>query len=228
MRYAIYFTPPAENPLTRAGSSWLGRDVFTGVTSDPKVSVELLRDTTRYGFHGTLKAPFHLAEGKSEADLVATFDAFAREQVPFIMPKLVLGQIGSFFALVPGEESAEAIHALSDAAVRTFEPYRAPLAAADIARRNPEKLAPAQKANLLTWGYPYVLETFRFHMTLTDRIPEADQAELRIRLEGHFADLIDRPLEVAHVALFIEPERGAPFTLSRLQPLEGVAAAVDA
>ena len=32
MRYAIYFTPPADDPLTRRASHWLGRDAMTGET----------------------------------------------------------------------------------------------------------------------------------------------------------------------------------------------------
>ncbi|WP_035973715.1 DUF1045 domain-containing protein [Bradyrhizobium sp. WSM471] len=40
---------------------------------------------------------------------------------------------------------------------------------------------------LVRWGYPYVFDRFRFHMTLTDRVPADSQPEVRQALDAVFA-----------------------------------------
>src|SRR5690606_24575986 len=77
MRYAIYFTPERDHPLTRKAAQWLGRDAFGGETLPPSSAAPLsaaevafqTAAARRYGFHATLKAPFRLAEGTSESEL---------------------------------------------------------------------------------------------------------------------------------------------------------------
>jgi putative phosphonate metabolism protein len=178
LRYAVYFSPAESHPLSKAAARWLGRDAFTGETwPTPEVEglpagavEQLTAEPRRYAFHATLKAPFELAEAKSEADLVAELERFAIETMSFEIPKVVIGQLGRFFALVPELVYPE----LQDFAARVverFEPFRAPLTEADIARRKPESLSPAQRANLDRWGYPHVMDEFSFHMTLTGRVP---------------------------------------------------------
>lgn len=230
LRYAIYFTPPEEHPLTARAAGWLGRSAFSGERiarpavsglSDDEIE-HMTRDARRYGFHATLKAPFELAPGKTEAELVDAFDGFAAETEAFEIPTIVVGQLGPFFALVPAERS-ERLDAFAGDCVRKFEPFRAPLTDADVARRRPENLGPSERENLHRWGYPYVFEDFRFHMTLTDAIAAERQAAVRSVLEDVFSPFIGRPLAISHLALFIEAERGAPFTVKRLKPLNAAA-----
>jgi hypothetical protein len=38
-----------------------------------------------------------------------------------------------------------------------------------------------QEAHLVRWGYPYVMEEFRFHMTLTGKAEDPDAAEAMLR-----------------------------------------------
>jgi putative phosphonate metabolism protein len=226
MRYAIYFTPPEDDALSRLAASWLGRDAFRdrnlaqpavdGFTADEIVN--LTGDPRRYGFHATLKAPFDLASDRSEHELLAAFDALAAVIPGFTLPQVTLGQLGAFFALVPAVRSEE-LQAFADTCVRHFEPFRAPLSAADIARRKPERLTESERRNLEQWGYPYVFEDFRFHMTLTGEVPSDRQPAMTTVLEAIFADFIDRPLAISHLSLFVEPERGAPFVMKRIAPL---------
>ncbi|MDO6965768.1 DUF1045 domain-containing protein [Rhizobium alvei] len=226
MRYAIYFTPPADDPLTRKAAHWLGRDAFDGAAIAQPSSehfgqqalAELTADPRRYGFHGTLKAPFMLAEGKTEAELVEALDLLASDLPAFTLPQIVLGRLGPFFALVPAEWSAE-LQLLCDTAVMRLESFRAPLNEADIARRQPEKLSESQRENLRTWGYPYVFEDFRFHMTLTGPVPPEQQPFMQQELDRHFAGHANEPLEFSQLALFIEPERGAPFLVRHVAKL---------
>ncbi|CAN7417398.1 DUF1045 domain-containing protein [Rhizobium sp. LjRoot98] len=228
MRYAFYISPDENAPLTAAAERWLGANPFTSEIHELKPAGDfsaaeltaLTADPRRYGFHGTLKAPFLLAPGKTEAQLLEDFQAFSEKCPPFDIPEMMLGQLGPFFALVPAADCPE-LQALADETVRYFSPFRAPLSDADIARRKPETLGSVMRSNLLEWGYPYVFESFRFHMTLTGAVPVERQGAMRALLEEAFAPFIGKPLAVTTLALFTEPERGAPFTVHSLLPLGG-------
>lgn len=228
MRYAFYISPDENAPLTAAAERWLGANPFTGETCDLQPAGDfsaseltaLTEDPRRYGFHGTLKAPFALVPGKTESQLLDDFQSFSEECTPFDIPEMTLGQLGPFFALVPAIDCSE-LQALADETVRRFSPFRAPLSDADIARRKPETLGSVMRSNLLEWGYPYVFESFRFHMTLTGPVPQERQPGMKALLEQAFAPFIGEPLAVTTLALFTEPERGAPFTVHSLLPLGG-------
>jgi putative phosphonate metabolism protein len=229
MRYAIYFAPPENDALSVCAAHWLGRDAFHGrLLAQPaakgfeRTEIAALTDEPRrYGFHATLKAPFELAAGRTEHELLAAIDVFAASTEAFVVPELALGQLGPFFALVPAEENA-GLQAFAGACVRHFEPFRAALSEADIARRKPETLGETERRHLMEWGYPYVFETFRFHMTLTGQVPPERREAMRRALQAEFSAFIGRPLAISHLALFVEPERGAPFVVKRISPLRAM------
>lgn len=218
MRYAIYFTPPKDAALTRAAVRWLGRDAFTGepfaaVPLGDLTAAELAFHTAsarRYGFHATLKAPFALAAGQTEAKLVKALDDFAAEVEPVRLAALVARQISGFYALVPEQRSA-ALDRFAGEIVERFDRFRAPLAERDIARRNPGSLRPEEIKNLHQWGYPYVFDAFRFHMTLTGRVAGTEAERLGAAIDEHFRPFLGASLEIASIALFVESEPGAPF-----------------
>lgn len=228
MRYALYFTPPADDPLTRTAATWLGRDAFSGEnfaieTADAfpaETMASLTADPRRYGFHATLKAPFELASDRTEAELIAAFEGFCAVQPAFDIPSIVVGQLGPFFALIPAQAHPP-LQDFAAAVVQAFEPFRAALTDADIARRKPERLSEPQRAHLLRWGYPYVMEEFRFHMTLSGPVDPGQAEAMRQLANARFAAFTDEPLRISGLALFIEPERGAPFTVHTWQPLVG-------
>lgn len=72
-RYALYFAAAPDSPWWQAGCSWLGRDAAAMQTLQqpaipavaPELQQALTRNARRYGFHATLKAPFHLAPGRT-------------------------------------------------------------------------------------------------------------------------------------------------------------------
>jgi putative phosphonate metabolism protein len=228
VRYAFYISPDEDDPLSAAAARWLGANPFTGETWDLEPAgdfssdelMALTADPRRYGFHGTLKAPFSLAPGKTEAQLLDELDVFSEECTPFEIPEMTLGQLGPLFALVPAVSCSE-LQDFADETVRRFSPFRAPLSDADIARRKPELLGDVMRSNLFDWGYPYVFESFRFHMTLTGPVPVDRQPAMKALLEQIFAPFIGQPLGVTSLALFTEPARGAPFTVHSLLPLGG-------
>lgn len=200
-RYAIYFAPHSDDPLWRFGSGILGYDGATGEEVpqlvprglDAEAFRALTEEPRRYAFHATLKAPFRLAEGRTESELIDALVAFAEARPAFTMPRLILTAIGrepaegAFLALVEARPTP-ALLDLERALVPAFEPFRAPATEAEIARRRPETLTERQRQYLETYGYPYVLEEFRFHMTLTGRVPRQDVARTEAALALAYAE----------------------------------------
>ncbi|SHE58737.1 putative phosphonate metabolism protein [Kaistia soli DSM 19436] len=228
MRYALYATPAADDPLCLAAVAWLGRDAFGGLEG-PLPEVEglaagtleaYLADPARYGFHGTLKAPFSLASDADEAGLLAAVDRFAAQSARITIPELVVRRLGRFFALVPNEPVA-ALDAWAGRVVSDFDAFRAPLSDADIERRRKSGLTLDEEANLLRWGYPYVFDAFRFHMSLTGRVPREDMEAVDTALRSHFAAFEGKPFVIDRLAVFVEPERGAPFGIRHVAQLGG-------
>lgn len=220
-RYGIYFAPHEDSALWRTACAWLGRDPAADVSVDrPLVAWaedEDARAATEsprhYGFHATLKAPFALAAGSKEETLTAELDAFATRCKPFALP-LTVGVLDGFLALRPAEPSYP-LQALADACVETFDPFRAPASADELARRRKNGLTPQQHEMLERWGYPYVFETYRFHMTLTGRLDEPRHAVFREGLADLFATALADPVMVDSICLFAQPSRRHPFRLIR-------------
>jgi len=232
-RYAIYAAPgvrsvdPVAVLLGQKAERWLGRSVAAHPV-DPGVPAGWTRaavdaitvDARRYGFHATLKAPFRLAEGRTPEELDAAVARFAAGTAAVVVPRLTLARLGGFFALVPGTQ-APALHALADDVVTAFDDFRAPATEAELARRSQAPLTPRQRELLGTWGYPYVLDEFGFHLTLTDRIPRERRPTVERVLTDWFAELLEADVPVDALGVFTEAEPGAPFELSavhRLQP----------
>lgn len=216
-RYAIYYAPSAADPLTRRAAAWLGRDAFTGERlARPELpgleglDLDALTEDPRfYGFHATLKAPFELAPGAGEETLLAFAERFAARQAPF-EAAIAPASLGRFLAFRLVQPSPE-MQALHDACVRAFDPFRAPPSAADLARRRKAPLTAEQDRRLVAWGYPYVFDEFRFHMTLTGSIADPATGERLLKaLQAHFADL-SGPHRFGGVAVFRQDSRAEPF-----------------
>lgn len=207
-RYALYFAPPPGDFAT-AAAQWLGRDTLTGADYAPLHPdlPALSASARRYGFHGTLKPPFCLAHGLTEQDLLAGIEVVGAALRPASVPGLRVAALGGFLALVPVGETA-GLDALAGQIVTRLDRFRAPLTPADRARRNPDALSPRQRDLLDNWGYPYVLDEFRFHLTLTDRLTPDQAAALTPLAEAHFAPHLAQPLVLDAVAVFVEDEAG--------------------
>jgi len=77
-----------------------------------------------------------------------------------------------------------------------------------------------RQAELLAcWGYPYVLDQYRFHLTLTGRLDDAARSRLRALLEPLTAIVADQPLAVESICLFAQPAPEEAFHLRRRFPL---------
>jgi putative phosphonate metabolism protein len=216
-RYAIYYLPAADSALARFGAAMLGYDAVSGddvpFAAATKAVVdwrEVTEDPRSYGFHATLKAPFALADGGRESKLLWACASFAEtpRKIPQIVP--TIRPIGRFIALVPDAPS-DALAQLAADCVRDFDGFRAPLSVADRARRKPERLTPQQVDHLDRWGYPYVMEEFRFHMTLTGSLDPARHDKLLKLLREQFAATGIGAIAVDRIAVLRQDELGARF-----------------
>ena len=229
-RYAIYFAPPDASPLWRFGSRIIGYDAATG-KDEPLTETAgrtgddwatLTAEPRRYGFHATLKAPFEPACGINEDDVLRDVEAEASRLSPITLPALHVAAIGRFIALVPIERSEE-LQTLAAAVVERLDHLRRPLSEADRARRLASPLTPRQLDYLDRFGYPYVGEEFRFHMTLTGPIAEDSERErIRLRLGAAFRDTVPAaPVSINTLAVFCQPKRDDRFQIMARFPLGG-------
>ena len=231
-RYAIYYAPETGTPLAEFGNHWLGRNAETDTAvTQPSIdglTAEQIQDMTSdprlYGFHGTLKPPFELKPGQSLEGLRAALRIFAKGQARFAIPPLELATIGKFIALTPTESTSELLD-LSRDSVRSFEAFRAPLdEERDKTYREPvdeqdqlqrlTRLTVNQERMLDHWGYPYVMDEFRFHLSLTNRIPDrSTRKTLYEGLEHLTRELCQESVDFQSICLFGQAGPGTPMTL---------------
>ncbi len=209
-RHALYFTPPPGSALAEFGRRWF---------EDPQAA-PLTESARRYGFHATLKAPFHLAAGCSEGDLRRALAAFCAGRPAVTVERPVVASLDGFLAVVPAGRQGQ-IGALAEACVRHFDGFRAPAGAEELSRRRAAGLTARQEAHLQAWGYPYVLDEFRFHMTLTRRLDAAEQERLRPRLAASLAESVGGAFAVDALSLSVQPAADAPFEVRERVPLSG-------
>lgn len=228
-RFAIYLAPAADDPLCMSAARWLGYDAESGRSYPAEAAagrsagrIEALTAKPRaYGFHATIKAPFRLAEGADEAVLITALEKFAARRRPIRLAPLKVAAHGDFLALVPSVPSPELASLAADC-VRDLDHLRAPLTEADLARRHAVPLSERQEQLLAAWGYPYVLDEFRPHYTLTGAIRDAGE---RAALETHLAKLMAPFTRVDYlvedICLFIQPAADRPFRIAGRYRLGG-------
>ncbi|MGD9535571.1 MAG: DUF1045 domain-containing protein [Alphaproteobacteria bacterium] len=228
VRYAVYFVPPPDTPLGRFGDAWLGRSVDSGEAVAPPAlngldAAELRAFTEAprlYGWHATLKPPFALWPGTSETDLSDALKGLAARWAAFEAPPLVLRAPGQFLALVPAAPCA-ALDALAADCVAALDGFRRPPDAAELDRRRAAGLSARQEAMLARWGYPYVMEEFRFHMTLTDPLDAATRTRIEQVLAPLASRFADAPVRIDQLALCRQEAAGRPFRVVRRYALTG-------
>jgi putative phosphonate metabolism protein len=218
-RFAVYFVPAADTALYRFGATVLGYDCYTGAAvarpRDLGLSeaewASLTAEPRTYGFHATLKAPFRLRTEFDQTDLLADVRTLAASiaNIPRLEP--AVGLVGGFVAIVPATASP-ALDDLAAHCVTALDRFRLPMTAEERSRRLAAGLDRRQIANLDRWGYPYVLEEYRFHMTLTGRIGADRRAAIHALLQAEFARACGyAPIRLDRLALVRQDHRDAPF-----------------
>lgn len=219
-RFAVYYLPP-KGALAEFGAEWLGWDSEAAADcTQPDVPgiAALTEAPRRYGFHGTLKPPFRLAEGMNEDALRTALADLAARTAPAQADGLALTRLGRWFALTPHGDTS-GVARIAEACVTELDHFRAPATDAELAKRREAGLSPAQDAHLARWGYPYVLDQFRFHLTLTGKAPldQLDMIEARIR--AHLPEL-PTPFVISEICLCGQPN-GGRFELVHRYALSG-------
>lgn len=224
-RVAVYYSPALESDLWRAGSAWLGRDCSSGeVFSAPPVDfdhehwTEITRWPRHYGLHATLKPPFHLRPGFQLADFQARLSEFATKHKPLMTSSLSLSSLNGFLALVPSLPSAE-LDNLAATCVEELDGFRQPPSKEEVEQRKLKILSPRQLQLLERWGYPYLFDEFRFHITLTSALKPEERSQVYNVIQHLFEPFCRQPLTVNDICLFAQDRRGQPFYLLERYPL---------
>ena len=172
----------------------------------PKNARERSRADTR---RRLMDAWLELASAKSPAS-VSIRDIATKAQV----------SVGALYCHFKDKETLNGEVALECFArlVRELDNLRAPLSDAELKRRRASGLTPAQDALLTKWGYPYVMDEFRFHLTLSGKLQADELQSLKSILQSHISHLTRTPIRVDDVGLVGEAEDGR-FHLIRRLPL---------
>jgi putative phosphonate metabolism protein len=227
-RYAIYYAPAEGSPLDVFGRRWFGRNSAGRLISDGikiagidhETQEALIVGPRRYGFHGTLKAPFRLAAGASADRLRTAVAEFANGCDVFAFD-VELATLETFVALRPASPCLGLTRLADECAVR-FDRYRAPLTEKELAKRRAARLSARQERYLQRWGYPYVFEEFRFHLTLTDPIADdVDRTRVLDALWPVLSPLCAEPVIVRELCLFRQEAPEAMFVLDDRFPFSG-------
>jgi len=220
-RYAIYYAPSLESEFWNLGSEWLGRCAATQMKlPQPLIDampVETFHQLThaprRYGWHATLKAPFSLHPEFALDDLVDAVRRVCHQFKPFVMPRLEVRRLDDFLALVPNGD-VTAIRQVANQCVTDLHPLTEALSESELSRRRTSPLSAEQDQMLVRWGYPYVLEHFKFHMSLTGSLSACRSTQVQSLVLGaeRIFNRLAPPVFDA-VAIFAEPVQGADFVL---------------
>jgi hypothetical protein len=229
-RYAIYFAPPIGSAWWHFGADWLGRDdrdsgygparrrQLAAPAIDPGVLRQVTSAPRRYGFHMTLRAPFRLREGANVDALRQRMHQLGAQLSPIALGDLVPVAIGLFVALSPDHVDAR-LSELAAACVLQFDDLRAPPDAEELARRSTAALDARERELLQAYGYPYVLERFRPHFTLSGPTDPATRERLMQVAAAPVARLnTEHPLWLDRLCLFVE--KGAGEVLLRVEDME--------
>lgn len=205
-RYAIYFAPRASSDLAIFGQTWLGSETPSKLVESPR----------RYGFHATLKAPIRLMPDATYQEFRGAVESLSFKLDVLELGKLKLARISNFLALTIDAEFHGGVSDLAWRCVTELDQFRAELT--DVERRKRTNLSPDEAKHMEDWGYPYVGDRFRFHMTLTSALGRDELYDARERVER----IIPNSSEVIDsICIFGDPGNLKPFELVERFDLKG-------
>lgn len=224
-RVAIFYAPASKSPLAKFGSEWLGWDVenafevnHPNIPNLPAPISNIVATPQKYGFHGTLKAPFNLNSARSLDELRGALHNFGHQTSKFTIGRMKVARLGNFVALIQ-EDPSDQLQIVASNVVKLFEEFRAPLSEYDIAKRRKANLSPRQDELMLKWGYPYIFDEFKFHLTLTGKLDESDAERTKLVLIEHLSSILSNPMEAVDICLYGEREDGR-FEIIERYPLQ--------
>lgn len=118
------------------------------------------------------------------------------------------------FFLADGVTENELLDALARSCVMELDRFRRPPSSEELDQRRGKGLTTEQDRLLLRWGYPYVLEEFRFHLTLSNTIDDdAERALIRTGLQSHLAAVLEDQVTISGICVFSQPGKDQAFLL---------------
>lgn len=222
----MYAAPRGATQLGEHAARWLGRHIDPLPAPAPaeieRVESgrlwELTREPRLYGFHGTLKPPFHLAPSSDVDAVHATVAGLAAVRAPVAVGRLRVDVVDRFVALVP-DDPPDALADLAAACVTELDPHRRPADELELTRRRRAGLSERQGELLLAWGYPYVLDEFRFHLTLTRRLEAGEADDVLAAARTWFEPVESEPYVIDELCVVEQPAPGEPFVVTARHPL---------
>jgi len=192
--------------LGKFGANWFeSSDVADELIRPPANFIEAPR---RYGFHATLKAPMRLESASDYRKFRNAVKDISGQQKSLNIGVLSLQTIGNFLALVTEDQYHDAVSDLAWTCTTQLDHFRAPLNQAERNKRT--NLSTTQTANLEKWGYPYVGENFRFHMTLTSALESTELSRAKTMLQNI---LPNEQTIIDSICIFGDPGSLKPFEL---------------
>ena len=214
-RYAIYYLPDENSRLAQFGARWFGYDCHSGRTCDRAsfglgaLAAQAVETPAKYGFHATLVAPFHLLPSVAIEDVIGRMRAVAASVRPPEPARLSMRELGRFVALRPDDDLP--LRQLSVSCLVACNPLRASLSNAERERRLRSPFSEYQRILLETYGYPYVMDEFRFHMTLTGRLSDEERVRIQSALAGELAPILAEPVKIHALSLLEQATPDVPF-----------------
>ncbi|WP_066853984.1 DUF1045 domain-containing protein [Halodesulfovibrio spirochaetisodalis] len=227
-RYALYYTPPRNSRLESAGTHWLGRTPVQFGKIPEQIPegffkqeyYQIIESPRWYGFHGTIRAPFELADGITPEMFIRKVHRVCSSHAPFSFPSFSVRCFGGFLALTPTSSYPE-LHKLHSDCMRKLDNLRAPLSNFDKQRHMEKKLSERQERLLRRFGYPFVMEEYRFHMTLTGKIDDRVRRSYKDKLEAILSPFLNEQVPVQELTVYMQPNRKTPFVEVTRIPLTG-------
>lgn len=218
-RYAVYFSPPEADDLSKFSAGWFGWNAHNGKSVSYPILENLnydLSDITkeqyRYGFHGTLKPPFLLVDTKNLNDLKFALVELSKSIKKFEIPSISLKVLDRFVAIVPTTESKE-LTILAKKCVEKLDDFRQVESAKKIQRRRSTGLSKSEEYNLTRWGYPHVMDNFQFHLTMSGRLKPAVLKNVIEVLNSELQGVLNKPLPIGEICLFGENASNGNFQI---------------
>lgn len=223
-RYAVYFAPKENSQLSQFGETILARTATAAREADASCSFTdqarwraLTNKPAHYGFHATLKAPFELRDDVTVDQLLLAVEMFASTQKSLTLESLAPRYLSRFMALTLTEQHGD-LTKFAFSCVTEFESFRKPLSEADIKRRRLRSLTPQQDTLLQKYGYPYIADEFKFHMTLSDAMEDSDQ-DYQEWVQDQYSRCVTRTPVLDQVAIYAQATRENAFIQLAAFPL---------
>jgi len=221
-RVAIYFLPKKNSSLENFGKNLLGRDINKkkkiSLTRRQKYFInrgftyfDELKDyceqPAKYGFHATLKAPFRLKRNVKTKNFYDVISHIAAQHSRFKIKGLKIAY-SKKFTFITSRKPNKLLINLENDLVKHLDTFRAELNKTEIKKRIPDSLTFKQNKYLKEWGYPFVFDQFKFHMTLMNQNNNKLSNKQKLELEKLIYKISNNVIEFNEISLLGENKNG--------------------